>query len=396
MIQRPEANQNTDIDDRDPAREDTGRLMTAGSRKVLGKKGLMILVIAAVLIAAVGITGIVITGDKRYDEQVAIAEKAYIEGDYQSAETGYLAAVEMNKRKPKAREGLAYVYAVEEKFNDSFTVYTELYEDTSEEKYLEAAGEVKEGKLPSDPSLAPGGVVPVIERGPDLSPVYAAYAERLEEEEEGIRAYRWKNGEDEELSKSIVIKDINGDGIPELIYFYAEDEYFSYLNICTYKDGEVIDCGYDPVRTRGETEPSPDAAFFTDNNYGKGVDYIIYTGKETGTFHIACIEGDVTMFYRSTEFSMDEDGYISTVSNVIYDTSPRGESGETLDRYFIDGSETGPEDAEAEFETAADDFKELLMVSISGRHDMAAFRNKSQPQAALDYDEAIEWLQQQG
>lgn len=391
--------------------EDTGRLLTAGRDKVSRKRFLLI-ILAVVLIAAVSIIGINTIRNERYDEQVAIAEKAYTEGDYQSAEIGYLTAVSMNKRKPEAREGLAYVYAVEEKFEDSYTVYTELYADTSEEKYQEAAEEVKEGRLPSDISLVPGGIEPD-ENGPNLSPVYEAYAEKLEEEKEKIRGYSWQkdangdypNGIEEttkgtqpraELkNKCIVIKDLNGDGIPELMYFSGEDEHFSKLNIYTCKDEKVVECKYDPVRSRGEYEPSPDRSFFTDSNYGIGVEYIVYTGKAPGTFHIAYIEGDVNIYYITTKFSMDADGYIRTIKSVIYDTGPRGVSGEIMDKYYIDGEETSPEAASLELAEDADDFNELLMLSISGYHDMEAFKNKNQPQTAMNYNEAMEWLQSQ-
>jgi hypothetical protein len=54
------------------------------------------------------------------------------------AEQEYLKAVNMNERKTKAREGLAYVYAVEGKFDQACKTYTELYEDTGNEIYKPA------------------------------------------------------------------------------------------------------------------------------------------------------------------------------------------------------------------------------------------------------------------
>ena len=394
--------------------EDTGRLLTSGTPGA-PKKRIILIVIAAVLIAAIAAAGIIITaGNKRYDEQVAIAEKAFIEGDYQSAETGYLAAVAMNGRKPEAREGLAYVYAVQEKFDDSYTVYTGLYDDTSEEKYHTAAEEVREGRLPSDPSLIPGHHEPAPAGSSELSAVYAAYAEVLEQQEEGIKLYWWQrdlNGNcpnnveytpdgtvltDEPVNKCVVIKDISGDGIPELIYFSSGSASKGELNIMTYKDGVAVYCRHDEaVGLNGYSVPG-DSALFTDFNVAAGTDYIIYTGKEPGTFYIASSMGDETMYYNSTKYRMDGD-YISTVSNVRNSYGPNADYSGTSDRYFIGGSEVSSKEGVEAFRKDAGDFRELLMLNGNGMGDLKVFEKAANaPQAAMTCNEAINWLQQQG
>ena len=134
--------------------EDTGRLMTgpgsaAGSRRLK----LALVSVAAIALIAV-IAGAFLIKDTRYDEQISIAEKAMMEGDYVQAEAAYAKAVDMNKREVKGREGLAYVYAVQAKYTESTEVYESLYEDTKEEKYYIAARDTENGRVPADSSLA--------------------------------------------------------------------------------------------------------------------------------------------------------------------------------------------------------------------------------------------------
>ena len=113
--------------------EDTAKLMTKASGGGKKKTILIAAVTAAVLIVAL-VAGYFVISDKKYEDQVAIAEKCFIEGDYAQAEAEYIKAMDMNKRKLKAKEGLAYTYAVEGKFQESADLYDEIYQETKEEK----------------------------------------------------------------------------------------------------------------------------------------------------------------------------------------------------------------------------------------------------------------------
>lgn len=134
--------------------EDTAKLMTMSSGK-MNKKTVILIVIAILAVIVVALVGFKMISDKKYDDQIAIADKALQEGNYEQAETGYLAAVKMNGRKPKAREGLAYVYALEGKTDQSVETYEELFKDTGEEKYKLASETVKDGGIPYDPEITP-------------------------------------------------------------------------------------------------------------------------------------------------------------------------------------------------------------------------------------------------
>ena len=137
-----------------PNIEDTGRLMTGSSGGGRVRR-LILLAVSAVLIIAVALAGFKLIQDKRYNDKIELAEKALAAGDYQTAETEYLAAMQINKHKVTAREGLAYTCAVEGKTDEAVELYEELYEDTEDPKYLEAKEETEKGNTPSDPDLVP-------------------------------------------------------------------------------------------------------------------------------------------------------------------------------------------------------------------------------------------------
>ena len=134
--------------------EDTGRLLTAG-RTGANRKRLILAVATVALIAAIGVAGVFLVKDRKYNEQIAIAEKCLQEGDYAGAEAGYASAVSMNRRREKGHKGLAYTYVLEEKYADASNTYTQLYEMTNEEVYRTAAEETSSGMPPTDPELFP-------------------------------------------------------------------------------------------------------------------------------------------------------------------------------------------------------------------------------------------------
>ena len=134
--------------------EDTSKLITAG-RTGANRKRLILAVAAVALIAAIGVAGVFLVKDRKYNEQIAIAEKCLQEGDYAGAEAGYASAVSMNRRREKGHKGLAYTYVLEEKYADASNTYTQLYEMTNEEVYRTAAEETSSGMPPTDPELFP-------------------------------------------------------------------------------------------------------------------------------------------------------------------------------------------------------------------------------------------------
>ena len=134
--------------------EDTGWLMTQPAAGENKKKIIIIAAVALIAVILLGVIGIRSLNEKKYDDQIAIAEKYMQEDNYEQAETAYLDAKKMNPRKPKAREGLAYVYALQGRFEEASDEYLNLYGDTGEEKYSRAAKETGEGRVPHDSEIA--------------------------------------------------------------------------------------------------------------------------------------------------------------------------------------------------------------------------------------------------
>ncbi|MBR0373050.1 MAG: tetratricopeptide repeat protein [Mogibacterium sp.] len=144
----------------DPTVENTSELMT-GNRKKAGKSGAVYIIIAVIAVAIIaGVVGHFALVNKRYNDQVALADKYFTEGDYEQAEVQYAAAVAINPRKVRAREGLAYTMAINKKFDEAGDEYRKLYEDTKDERYLTAEEEVRNGQIPSDLTLCP---IPITE-----------------------------------------------------------------------------------------------------------------------------------------------------------------------------------------------------------------------------------------
>ena len=134
--------------------EDTGRLMTMSSRGSRTRK-IVLTAVSVLLVAAVAAGGFFLIREKQYNDHVAIAEKAFAEGDYELAEAEYLKAADISKRKPKAREGLAYTYAIQGRSEESAEVYLGLFRELKDKKYKLAAEEVTGGGMPSDRTIVP-------------------------------------------------------------------------------------------------------------------------------------------------------------------------------------------------------------------------------------------------
>ena len=144
------------MDTRQRNEETTSELLTR-SKKEKGRTGSKLIVLAVALVAVVAvIAGHFLHENAKYNAQVDLAVKYYEEGNYEQAEIEFAAAVAMAPRKTKAREGLAYVEAVNGKYDKAKEDYEKLYQDTKDEKYKRAIDEVDRKTVPTDPDLKPG------------------------------------------------------------------------------------------------------------------------------------------------------------------------------------------------------------------------------------------------
>lgn len=109
---------------------------------------IVLIVIAALSVIIISLIGFRLIGDKRYEQQITLAEKALQEGNYTQAEVEYLKAVDMKKKEPKAYKGLAYTYVAVGKYEDATETYNKLYEITGEELFQSASADTSEGRIP--------------------------------------------------------------------------------------------------------------------------------------------------------------------------------------------------------------------------------------------------------
>ena len=228
----------------------------------------------------------------------------------------------------------------------------------------------------------------------DPATVEEAFAEVLEANEEAIKAFdRQRDINGGELINNVLVKDLNGDGSPELM-FMAGDTYSGDLHIYTMKDGKAVECEYDVSPKAPYIEDNK--AAFAFNLAGGGANYMIYTGKEDGVFYATHQIWDTTMSSRSIKYSISKDGVVKaeTVVCNVYNIEP---SDTPFDTYEIDNKSVEQEEGVAEFASHRNDYSELLMYNMSGAQDEAedfkVYENlKTDKPLAGSYDDVMEQL----
>lgn len=128
--------------------EDTANLIVKSRRRTWKKAIPLTAITLACILSVAGFVGYKAIADKKYDNQIKIAEKELKEGNYVQAETEYLTAISMNNDRVDAHKGLAITYAIEEKYDDANAEYLSLYEQTKETIYKDAADEVLLKRIP--------------------------------------------------------------------------------------------------------------------------------------------------------------------------------------------------------------------------------------------------------
>ena len=125
--------------------EMTGEMMTFARRKRARSAVLLALPVILVLVGVFVYTG---TMNHRYQEQIALGDKYFREGNYEQAEVAYSKAVAMNERKVEARERLALIKAVRGDYPGAREEYEKLYDMTQDESYQEAIRIIEQEEVP--------------------------------------------------------------------------------------------------------------------------------------------------------------------------------------------------------------------------------------------------------
>jgi hypothetical protein len=207
---------------------------------------------------------------------------------------------------------------------------------------------------------------------------YDAYAEVLKSNKEEIL---------KSLQK-VLLYDLNGDDSPELMFFTGYDDE---LHIYTMKDGRAEECRYN-VDTSYYCIYDMHAAFNYMPDFAGS--FMMYSGKEKGTFYIAYYQCYKRIIFESIKYTIDGDGLVKTETCVTntYDKYP-----DTIDIYEIDGKSVSESEGIKEFISHREDYNELLMCAIARDNDFSdnflVFKN-AEKDKPLDssYDEVMKRL----
>lgn len=229
---------------------------------------------------------------------------------------------------------------------------------------------------------------------------YPSYADALKANEAAIRAdgQDWQgdvNGDP--FENNVLLYDLNGDGESELILMLGT-EMGGVLHILTMKDGKAVECEYDvvPIVQYVEKNEVPFKFIFA----GGGSDYMMYAGKERGTFYIAYNVWDSEMHSSSTMYIMRDDGLVRAETRVE-NTASIEPADTPVDEYKISGNDVSAEDGAAAFKAHREDYKDLLMYNMkygnsedgNYHEDFMVFRNlETDAPLASGYDEVMKQL----
>jgi hypothetical protein len=163
----------------------------------------------------------------------------------------------------------------------------------------------------------------------DKTIAYPAYLEELQMFRTEILGYYWQHGyaynEKEKRTygkdtpRPVAIRDVTGDGMPELIYVVGvryptwEDYYTTELRICTYQNGHILRLYQDQWDEQSE----------------EGFGYMLFTSKKDDYLHAYIRKGSDDVTSEFVHFEPDKDGLFRIVS----DLKKEVRDGNT--RYFI-------------------------------------------------------------
>jgi hypothetical protein len=229
---------------------------------------------------------------------------------------------------------------------------------------------------------------------PDLTDVYRAYLEQLRSQQSQIDLYTWQKGyyegktpPEEKLTRSVVVCDVWGDEIPELIYVRGDPQdgasaaFMSSLHILTWENGELR-------RLFGEN---------WDNEVAGGFRYVLYTVRGDKTLRSWTSTGDESWTKSHIAFVDGPGGVLIRERRASYYTGPgKGPDGykNPVNKYECEGRETSKEEYERYVAGLLDDIDAVLMYSAYVDDDLLSVISASGC-SAMTSSEAISWLREQ-
>ena len=164
---------------------------------------------------------------------------------------------------------------------------------------------------------------------------YSAYKTVIEQNATAIKAYSWQTvpGKDtynaRGIDRPIALCDIDGDNVPELFFFTANNKFDAQMHIYTFKGQGAVELSYD-----GFNEGAYSGKL-ADQQAAAGTSYVVYKGKESNTLYIYDSNGDDYMQYNIHRYVMKNSKLelVETLSNRV----GQDDSGNTSDIYKRNG-----------------------------------------------------------
>lgn len=221
---------------------------------------------------------------------------------------------------------------------------------------------------------------------------YQAYKTIIEQNQTAIKAYSWQTvpGKDtynsRGIDRPIALCDIDGDKIPELFFFTANNEYEAQMHIYTFNGKEALELSYD-----GFNEGSHSGKL-ADQQAAAGTSYVVYKGKEANTLYIYDSNGDDSMFYNIHKYTMKNSKLelVQTLSNVV----GHDDSGKITDVYKRNGKTVPNADGGKSFTNSFAQLDKAIIFSTNRDETNVSLWKKFSFDGALciSYDQAISKL----
>ena len=232
-----------------------------------------------------------------------------------------------------------------------------------------------------------------------------AYRRVLSENESSIRNYETGMDEDD-AKKATALCDLNHDGVPELLFgAWAEENVRAALNIYTCGENGAEKVNYVWTHARQYEGDETNGPFY-DVYAAGGMEYIVYTEKDSNRFAIYSTITDEMIFTQLNRYEMDEDGavreldatgynfnfvifdgdtYVSSTDKVNYDDAD----------YFQNGTESDKATWMKVFGDSRDAMDQVILLKGSGRGDDGAIWEKAEKLGSIarSYDEMMTDLQ---
>lgn len=218
---------------------------------------------------------------------------------------------------------------------------------------------------------------------------YQAYKTVIEQNQTAIKAYSWQTvpGKDtynsRGIDRPISLCDIDGDKVPELFFFTANNDFEAQMHIYTFNGKEAVELSYD-----GFNEDAYSGKF-ADQQAAAGTSYVVYKGKEANTLYIYNSNGDDSMFYSIHKYTMKNSKLelVQTLSNVV----GHDDNGKITDVYKRNGKTVSNSEGGKSFTNSFAQLDKVIISSTNREETNVSLWKKFSFNDALciSYDKAI-------